>query len=198
MTRTPSQQILSNHSFNKEHTSRKLNKTKTADGLLNHFLFSFRQQHDQPPNTLFIHFLSIGAKHLLLLSSLAGLGATELGSLDTSLDLAGALLDSRGALDGLHVQVGAVAALGVARDGVVDELARRGGGLEGGLVVGLGGLVPVVAELGGNLDLVVLGVDTDGLGVGERGVLRSKVSLEVLRLWKYCKCLPCASACWSG
>lgn len=116
------------------------------------------------------------AKHLLLLSSLAGLGATELGSLDTSLDLAGALLDGRGALDGLHVQVGAVASLGVARDGVVDELARRGGGLEGGLVVGLGGLVPVVAELGGDLDLVVLGVDADGLGVGERRVLRMKVS----------------------
>jgi hypothetical protein len=69
------------------------------------------------------------------------------------------------------VQVGAVALLGGAGDGVVDELARRGGGLEGDLLVGLAGLVPVVAELGSDLDLVVLGVDADGLGVGERRVL---------------------------
>lgn len=69
------------------------------------------------------------------------------------------------------MQVGAVALLGGAGDGVVDELARGGGGLEGDLLVGLAGLVPVVAELGGDLDLVVLGVDADGLGVGERRVL---------------------------
>ena len=49
------------------------------------------------------------------------------------------------------MQVLAVTALGVARDGVVDELARGGGGLEGGLAVRLGGLVPVLAELGGDL-----------------------------------------------
>lgn len=69
------------------------------------------------------------------------------------------------------MQVLAVTALGVARDGVVDELARGGGGLEGGLAVRLGGLVPVLAELGGDLDLVVNGVDAEGLGVGERRVL---------------------------
>lgn len=69
------------------------------------------------------------------------------------------------------MQVRAVALLGGAGDGVVDELARRGGGLEGDLLVGLAGLVPVVAELGNDLDLVVLGVDANGLGVGERRVL---------------------------
>lgn len=69
------------------------------------------------------------------------------------------------------MQVLAVTALGVAGDGVVDELARGGGGLEGGLGVRLGGLVPVLAELGGDLDLVVNGVDAEGLGVGERRVL---------------------------
>lgn len=69
------------------------------------------------------------------------------------------------------MQVRAVALLGGAGDGVVDELARGGGGLEGDLLVGLAGLVPVVAELGGDLDLVVLGVDANGLGVGERRVL---------------------------
>jgi hypothetical protein len=69
------------------------------------------------------------------------------------------------------VQVLAVASLGVARDGVVDELARRGARLEGGGRVGLGGLAGVVAELGGDDDLVALGGDADGLGVGERRVL---------------------------
>jgi hypothetical protein len=108
---------------------------------------------------------------LCLLSSLAGLVATGLGNLVGSLDGTGRLLDGGSALDGLHVQVLAVASLGVARDGVVDELARRGGRLEGGGRVGLGGLAGVVAELGGDDDLVALGGDADGLGVGERRVL---------------------------
>jgi hypothetical protein len=69
------------------------------------------------------------------------------------------------------VQVLAVTALGGTRDGVVDELARRGGRLEGGGRVGLGGLAGVVGDLGGDDDLVTLGLDADGLGVGERRVL---------------------------
>jgi hypothetical protein len=150
---------------------------------LNHFLFSFRQQHTSRQHlhsSLLV--LRVEATRLLLLSSLSGLGTTELGGLDVSLDLAGGLLDGRSALDGLHVQVLAVTSLGVARNSVVDELARGGGGLEGGLVVGLAGLVPVVAELGGDLDLVVLGVDANGLGVGERRVLRMLSQIFVLRL----------------
>lgn len=74
-------------------------------------------------------------------------------------------------MDGLHVQVGAVALLGGGRDDVVGQLARRGGGLEGGGVVGFGGLGGVLAELGGEDDFVVGGVDAEGAGVGEGGVL---------------------------
>lgn len=97
------------------------------------------------------------------------------------------------------MQVLAVTSLGVARNSVVDELARGGGGLEGGLAVGLAGLVPVVAELGGDLDLVVLGVNANGLGVGERRVLRVENQSPVLRLRELdAKCSPCASGGWSG
>lgn len=174
---------------------------RIADGLLNHF-FSFRQQHNPASNQLLLFYdVKREAIRLLLLSSLAGLGATELGGGNGGLDLAGGLLDGGSALDGLHVQVRAVALLGGAGDGVVDELARRGGGLEGDLLVGLAGLVPVVAELGDDLDLVVLGVDANGLGVGERRVLIcANLDQHGDRDGKnwWIVSLPCASGGWSG
>jgi hypothetical protein len=166
--------MINNHCILDSHDEKDKSKSRNCRMAFESF-FHFIPANSIPAslNTIspFFVYLERREKHLLLLSSLLGLATTELGDLVGSLDSASRLLDGRGTLDGLHVQVLAVTALGGTRDGVVDELARRGGRLEGGGRVGLGGLAGVVGDLGGDDDLVTLGLDTDGLGVGERRVL---------------------------
>ena len=118
----------------------------------------------------------------LLDGGLLGGGTTGLGGSALLLLLLGKL-DGGGASDGGGAEVRAVATLGGGVDDALVDLAAGGVGGEGRGLLGLGGLVGARRELGGEADGVRgVGVDADGLLVGETGPLARVLVGQVERV----------------